>query len=281
MNKPVKKETEKPVPAETKAENNKSAQESVKLEVKKAMITGIRGITPTRWLFLLCLLAIVFAVLSLLFWVRARSTGERMGEAAGTQVGRAIGSLDGLTRGQLEGSEAGKAEGLSAKDTTADICGKVREVEKLEVLIASGTFSDVLSIGTNPVDYAALLSMKYHAVFTVDLETADITLREDGLHILLDPPEAEFIPVGEIEKRNEFQRPGFLFERGSAEAGYIATDNALNRLRPKAQERLQNDEALIESAKASAVTQLTQLVHAVSLTNPPVIVSFRGGVIGE
>ena len=111
-----------------------------------------------------------------------------------------------------------------------------------------------------------------------------------SLHVhnfaLLEDARVEFVPgfnvfTGEIEKKNEFQRPSFIFERGSAEAGYVATDNALNELRPKAQERLQENEALMKSARTSAITQLTQLVNAVSLTKPQVIVEFRGGAGNE
>lgn len=254
---------------------------AIEKELKQALKTVIKKIPPLGWFIIPCLVVTCLFAYSLNFRIHARSTGGTLGEGTGKLVGRAIGSLDGLTRGQIEGYEAGKAEGLSAKDTTADLSGKIQEVEKLEVLVASGTYSDVLSIGTDPIDYAALLSMKYNAVFTVNLGTADIELRDDGLHILLDQPEVEFIPVGEIEKKNEFQRPGFIFKRGSAEAGYVATDNALNELRPKAQERLQGNEALMKSARASATTQLTQLVNAVSLTKPLVFVDFRGGAGNE
>lgn len=217
------------------------------------------------------LLACVFTYL-LYFRMHVKETGSRLGEGTGVLVGRALGSIDGITRGQIEGFEAGKAEGLSAKDTTAELAGKIRNVERLEVLVASGTFSDVLEVGKSGTNYAALLSMKYHAVVTVDLGTADIELMDDGLHILLDQPVVDFLPIGEIEKRNEYQKGKYT---GSAVDGYDAAVNSMNEIRLKAQEKLQQDETIISSARNSAVTQLTQLVDAVSLTKPTVIVSFR------
>ena len=148
-------------------------------------------------------------------------------------------------------------------------------MEKLEVLIASGTFSDVLTVGEiKDPDYAALISMKYNAVFTVNLETADIELKANGLHILLDQPELEFNPIGEISKRNEYQRYGWT---GSAEEGYEAAINSTNEIKIKATEKLAEDESLMNAAKKSAVTQLTQLVNAVSLSKPKVFVEFHSG----
>lgn len=250
-------------------------------ELKSSLKKGVKKIPLVAWLVIPSIIIILLFAYSLSFSLNAQDTGGMLGEKAGVLVGRALGSLDGLTRGQIEGYEAGKAEGLSAKDTTTELSGKIQEVERLEVLVASGTFSDVISIGTDPVDYAALLSMKYNAVYTVDLRTADIELKDDGLHILLDQPVVEFIPVGEIEKKNEYQKKGFILKPGSAEDGYVAADNSMNIMKDKAQKKLQEDEYMMSAAKESAKTQLTQLVNAVSLTKPSVIVEFRGGVDNE
>lgn len=254
---------------------------AIKEELKSGLKKGIKKITLRAWFIVLCVLIVCLFIYSLNFRIHAQSTGGMLGGGTGKLVGRAIGSLDGMTRGQLEGYEAGKKEGLSAKDTTAELAGKIQEVEKLEVLVASGTFSDVISIGEDKVNYAALLSMKYNAIFTVDLDTADIVLEEDGLHITLDQPVVEFIPIGEIEKKNEFQRQGFIVEPGSAEEGYIAAENSMNAMQEKAQQKLQEYEALMKAARNYAETQLTQLVNAVSLTKPEVFVEFRGGTENE
>lgn len=254
---------------------------AIEKEIKKGFKAGIKKIPLLTWFIIPCVLLACVLTYSINFRINAQATGGMLGEGSGKLVGRAIGSIDGLTQGQIAGYEAGKKESLIAKDTTAELSGKIQEVEKLEVLVASGTFSDVLSIGEDPINYAVLLSMKYNAVFTVNLGTADIELREDGLHILLDQPEVEFIPIGEIEKKNEYQRSGFIFKPGSVKAGYVAADNSLNELKVKAQEKLQNDASMMKSARLSANTQLTQLVNAVSLKKPPVFVEYRGGAGNE
>jgi len=214
---------------------------------------------------LLC--ALVFLIN---FRINAQSKGGMVGQGAGTVVGRAIGSLEGLTVGQVEGYAAGKAEGLSAKDTTVELAGKIQEVERLQVLLASGTFSDILTVGGDK--YAALLAMEYNAVWTVDLSTAEIELKDDGLHILISQPEVEFVPVGDVDKVNEYQKYGFS---GSTEAGYDAFNNSTKQMRIKATEKLAGDESLMNAARASAVKQLEQLVNAVSLSKPKVFVEFR------
>lgn len=247
-------------------------------EVQKGFKGGIKKIPAVGWFIIPCVLLICLFAYSINFRLTAQSAGGALGETSGKLVGRAIGSLEGLTKGQVEGYTAGKEEGLSAKDTTAELSGKIQEVERLEVLVASGTYSDVLSIGDKEKpDYAALLSQKYNAVFTVDLGTAEINLEDDGLHILLEQPRVEFVPVGDIEKVNEFQKAGFVFETGSAEDGWKAALNSMDQITVKAQEQLQNNESLMKAARSAAVTQLTQLVNAVSLSKPAVLIEFQGG----
>jgi len=228
-------------------------------------------------LYILMIALVTFLAIALIFIINfrisAQSTGSMLGEGTGILVGRAVGSLDGLKDGWREGYNAGKEKGLRAEDTTAQLSGKIQEVEKLEVLVASGTYCDVLTVGNKEdPDYAALISMRYNAVFTVNLETADISLREDGLYILLDQPELEFNPIGEITKKNEYQRHGWT---GSIKEGDKATINSINEIKTKATEKLSGDESLMESARNSAVTQLKQLVNAVSLSKPEVFVEFH------
>ncbi len=255
-----------------------SLKKDVVKEMQKKIKDGIKKIPVVGWFLIPSILFLGMFIYSLNFWMNAQSTGGALGETSGKLAGRAVGSLEGLTKGQLEGYAAGKEEGLSAKDTTAELAVKIQEVEKLEVLVASGIYSDVLSIGKeDSPDYAALLSQKYNAVYTVDLSTAVINLEDDGLHILLDQPKVEFIPIGEIEKVNEFQKKGFVFETGSAEDGWKAALNSMDQITVRAQEQLQNNDSLMQAARATAKTQLIQLVNAVSLSKPDVFVDFRGG----
>lgn len=229
----------------------------------------LKKIPVTTIPVILCVVMLCALVFLINYRINAESTGNMVGEGTGTLVGRAVGSLEGLTVGQIEGHQAGKEAGLSAKDTTAELSGKIQKVEKLQVLVASGTYSDILTVGD---DYAALLSQQYNAVFTVDLGTAEIELREDGLHILLDQPSVEFLPVGEIIKENEYQKNGFT---GSTEDGYDALNNSANQMKQKATEKLAGDASMMAAAKASAETQLIGLVNAVSLSKPEVIIEWR------
>jgi hypothetical protein len=216
---------------------------------------------------------VVALSLILIFVVRLRinanATGKSVGEGVGTLVGRAAGSFDGLTKGRQEGYEAGKSKGLSAEDTEVELSGKIKEVQRLQVLLASGILSDVLSIGDK---YAALVAIKYNAVFTVDLGTAEIALEGNRLHILLDQPAVDFIPVGEIEKMSEYQNNPFT---GKAGDGYTALNNAAKKMKKEAEEKLAGDASMMAAASASAQTQLTQLVNAVSLSKPKVSIEFK------
>lgn len=220
---------------------------------------------------ILCVILMLFTVYAVYFRVTAESTGNRIGESTGTMVGRAVGSFEGLTAGQAKGYDDGRNAGLDAEDTTAELAGKIQEVKKLEVLVASGTYSDILSVGD---DYAALLSQKYNAIFTVDLSTADIELRDDGLHIVLDLPSVDFIPIGDIIKVNEYQKYGFT---GDTEAGYDALNNSANQIEDNATKKLAEDASMMTAAKASAEKQLISLVNAVSISKPKVFVEWRGG----
>lgn len=229
----------------------------------------IKKVPLSAYLFVPCVLLICLLAFLLNYSIHAKSTGGEIGKVTGTLVGRAVGSLEGLTKGQIDGYKKGKAAGLSAKDTTVELSVKIQEVQRLQVLVASGKFSDILSVGD---DYAALLSMKYNAVFTVNLGTAEIDLQNDGLHILLDQPKVEFFPVGKIVKENVYQKGNYT---GSAEDGYDAFINSSNEIKVKAMEQLSGDASMISAARTSAETQLVQLVNAVSLSKPEVFVQFR------
>lgn len=220
---------------------------------------------------ILCVLLLCILVFLVNFRINAASTGGAIGEGTGTLVGRAIGSLEGLTTGQSEGTKAGKAKGLSAEDTAAELSGKIKEVQKLQVLVASGTYTDMITVGQNK-DYAAILSQQYNAVFTVDLATADIALEKDGLHIILDDPIVKFEPLGKYTILNEYQKHGFT---GDADSGHQAVLNSANTLRDKVTEVLKGDESMMTAAKTSAEKQLVGLVKAVSLSKPEVIIEWR------
>ena len=230
-----------------------------------------KKIPPVAFPLIICVVLLCVLVLLINFRIHAASTGGLIGEGTGTMVGRALGSLEGLTLGQIEGFNAGKEKGLSAEDTTAELSGKIKEVQRLQVLVASGTYTDMITGGAKQ-DYAAILSQQYNAVFTVDLATAEIVLKEDGLHITLDQPSVEFLPIGKYAILNEYQKNGFV---GDANRGHKAVINSANQLKDKATEMLASDASMIAAARASAEEQLVGLVKAVSLSKPEVIIGWR------
>ncbi len=230
-----------------------------------------KKIPPTTIPMLACVVLLCALAFIISYRVNAASTGGLIGQSTGTMVGKAIGSLEGLTVGQRDGYAAGKAKGLSAEDTTAELSGKIKEVAKLQVLVASGTYTDMITVGENE-DYAAIISQQYNAVFTVNLATANIELREDGLHIELDQPKAEFLPIGEVSILNEYQKHGY---KGSAADGYTAAINAINKLKEEGMKAFAGYDSMLQASRVSAEEQLIGLVKAVSLSKPEVIIEWR------
>ena len=230
-----------------------------------------KKIPPVALPLIFCVALLCLMLFLISFRINAASAGSLIGEGTGTLVGRALGSFEGLTTGQIEGHNAGKEKGLSAEDTTAELSGKIKEVKKLQVLVASGTYTDILTVGEKK-DYAAILSQQYDAVFTVDLATADIDLKNDGLHITLDQPKVEFEPIGDYAILNEYQKNGFV---GDADSGHLAVINSANQIKVKAADMLATDVSMTAAAKTSAENQLVSLVKAVSLSKPEVIIEWR------
>ena len=220
------------------------------------------------------ILILAAVVLGIAFYYNraAASIGDDVGRETGTLVGRAIGSMEGMTKGREEGTAAGKAAGLSAEDTTVDIAGEIKKVSNLEVLVASVKINDVHSIGEN-VEYAALYLLKGDVIFSVDLSRAEVETQSDGLHIILPLPQGElYIDQSQVEKVAEYQR--HLFS-GSAEDGFDAYLNSWVKVYEASAETLDNYDVLIESAKASAVKQVTQLAQSVLINNQQIKVEFR------
>ena len=223
----------------------------------------------------LCALLLIFMVY---FRCNAQSTGEKIGQSAGIAAGRAVGSVEGLTAGQAEGYAAGKEAGLNAEDTEVEISGKIKEVQNLQVLVASGTYSDVLKIGT---EYAALFTQKYEVIFKVDLSTADIRLDKstNTLEITIDDPEAEFHKKGDAEIEKEDGEKHLYSE--NAQEGYDSAIKSIGEIEESVIAEFNADNTLMDAARSSAKTQLEQLAKAVSVsgTKLNVEVLFRGSEV--
>ena len=231
----------------------------------------IKKISVTTIPLIGCITLFCVLVFLIDYRLNAASAGAIIGEKTGICVGRAIGSIEGLTKGQKDGTEAGKDKGLSGEDTIVEISGKIKEVARLQVLVASGTYADMVIIGEEK-DYAAIISQDYNAVFTVDLANADIYLEDSVLYITLDQPVAQFNTVGDMSIDNEYQKHGF---KGYADDGNIAAINVINKLKEEGMKALKGYEAMMTSARASAEAQLKGLVKAVSISSHSVHIEWR------
>ena len=219
-----------------------------------------------------CILAACALAFAIYYNMNAASFGNNLGQGTGSLVGRALGSLEGMTRGREEGTAAGKAAGLSAEDTEADIANEIKKISNLEVLVASVKINDFHSIGEN-VEYAALYLMKGDVVFSVDLSQAEIETRGNNLKVTLPLPHGElYIDQSQVEKVAEYQKHFFS---GSAEDGFDAYLNSMEKVYEASAETLDNYEVLIEAAKESAEKQVRQLALSVMVNTPQINVEFK------
>lgn len=215
----------------------------------------------------------LLGILLYLFFLRTRAAvlGEKLGTNMGIVSGKVIGSIEGMTKGRAEGTEAGKQEGLSAKDTTATITSQIRQMENLEVLVASVKLRNFHTIGVN-TSYAALYLANGSVVFSVDLSKASITAENGELTITLPMPEGNlYIDESTITKVAEYQKRYFT---GSAEDGFDAYLNTMAQMQKASEETLDNYEALLTSAKKAAENQLKMLVRAVSVDVNEIVIAW-------
>ena len=222
---------------------------------------------------ILCVLMACVLVYAISLRINASSMGGGLGSSAGSLVGKAIGSLEGMTTGRVEGITAGKEAGLSAEDTEAEIANQIQQVENLEVLVASVKLSNFHTIGNedNP-NYAALYLVNGNVVFTVDMSVAEITVQEDGLHIVLPKPVGTlYLDDSSVEKVAEYQKKFF---NGSAEDGFDAYLNTMAKMQEATEETLDNYDVLISSAREAAVNQVTLLAQSVSTSYDNVVIEW-------
>ncbi len=210
----------------------------------------------------LVLFVLVGCILAYVIYLRvnAVSMGKNMGSSMGSLAGKAVGSVEGMTKGRIKGNEEGKKAGLSAEDTVAEVANKMRQIENLQVLVASVKLRDFHSIGDN-VAYAALYLAKGDYVFTIDLSEAVIRIGDNELIIELPNPEGTlYIDESSVNKIAEYQRKWF---NGSAEDGYNAYLNTRKKLQEASEETLDNYEELFAAAKDAGEKQVTRLAQTV------------------
>lgn len=214
--------------------------------------------------FIACVLIYV-----IILRVNAESMGTTFGQSTGSQVGKFVGSFEALTD-YREAYAEGKEQGLSAEDTTAEVANKIKEVERLEVLVASVKLNDIHTVGD---DYAALYLLKGDAVFAVDLSKAEIVEESDALLILLPQLEMDLIvDQSKIEKVAEYQK---LLFNGSSEDGFDAYLNSMAKIVEESKETLVNYDSLKKTAEETAIKQVKQLANSVAVEKRDVVVKFK------
>lgn len=248
---------------EDSKQNDLIADKSRKNHSKQRQTNRIKEWMPSgKGTVLLCMLMTICLISAICFRLKAASIGSKAGSSLGNTAGKAIGSLEGITKGRSEGSEAGKKQGLSAEDTKAEISSQIKHMGSLEVMAASVNLSNFHTIGEKNSHryYAALYLCKGSVVFTVDLNEAEITSDESGLHIELSRPRGTlYIDNSTIEKAAEYQTKFF---DGSAEEGFDAYLKSMEKIHEASTETLDNYEELLKNAKDMAEDRISYLVNA-------------------
>ena len=219
----------------------------------------------------LLFIAFILAVSAAFFWYRSENIGESIGSGAGKMTGLAVGSYRGVTDGLEKGADAGKEAGLNSDDLTMEISNAIREVGKLEVLVANVEIPDYHEVGKK---YAALYLFRGSAVFSVYLSKASISKTAEGeVIILLPEPEAVVnINDSETELLAEYQRKFF---NGSADDGFQAYLNSLRLIDQISLEKVSNYDVLMNMAKNSAKKQVEMLTGNVCVNCGRISVLFR------
>lgn len=203
--------------------------------------------------------------------INATSIGGSLGGGLGTAAGRAVGSFEGITKGRSEGIAEGKTDGLSAEDTEATIENELRQLEKLEVLVASVKLSNFHTNGEKK-NYAALYLVNGNVVFTVDMSQVQVTDDGPNKNIVLPKPTGELkLDDSTVEKVAEYQTKLF---NGSAEDGFDTHLKTMKKVQEASEETLDNYDTLVESAEEAAERQVTRLVQAVSSGDRNVVITF-------
>ena len=219
----------------------------------------------------LLFIAFILAVSAAFFWYRSENIGASIGSGAGKMTGLAVGSYRGVTDGLEKGADAGKEAGLNSDDLTMEISNAIREVGKLEVLVANVEIPDYHEVGKK---YAALYLFRGSAVFSVDLSKASISKTAEGeVIILLPEPEAVVnINDSETELLAEYQRKFF---NGSADDGFQAYLNSLRLIDQISLEKVSNYDVLMNMSKNSAKKQVEMLTGNVCVNCGRISVLFR------
>ena len=253
-------DTSVPKPQE---ERKRTKQQRKKKSVKFSDVLFWFSMHRQAALFLLPVAAAVFAFL--------------IAPAIGSSVGMAVGSYEGVT----EGLNDGKIDGLSAEDTTAIFVNKLKETQKLQVLLMNLQLTDLYiqpeNKKNNP-DYAALFAFNGEGVFTVDLAKSEAKKDPESGKIFIHIPQPDFdvyIDDSSIEKVDgaEYKAPWYK-GNGSTADGYTGWLNSREQLDKKVKDEMLRDNGPMEQARASALRQVMQLAESLCKDGTTVEICF-------
>lgn len=231
----------------------------------------LNKIFGSRSLFKFALsLLLIFAVFFMAnFYIHYIKTAETLGR----NVGSAVGNIKGITTGMQHGVEDGKYVGIHADDYEVEVKSLMAQTSKLEVLVADAAVYTKFEIGKK---YEAMYIYKGDAIFTVDLAKANAKKQGSNRIKIESPmPVVEFIiSESETEKLFDSQKGIFIGDKSGGYEAYIEHRNTLNQ---HLEDELVGYDMLLESAKESAIRQLTSLAKSVCGREFEVEVEFKIG----
>lgn len=252
---------------EPQEERKRTKQRRKKKSVKFSDVLFWFSMHRQAALFLLPVAAAVFAFL--------------IAPAIGSSVGMAVGSYEGVTKGLIDGYNDGKIDGLSAEDTTAVFVNKLKETQKLQVLLMNLQLTDLYiqpENKKNDPDYAALFAFNGEGVFTVDLAKSEAKKDPESGKIFIHIPQPDFdvyIDDSSIKKVDgaEYKAPWYK-GNGSTADGYTGWLNSREQLDKKVKEEMLRDDGPMEQARASALRQVGQLAESLCKDGTTVEICF-------
>ena len=255
---------------ELQEERKRTKQRRKKKSVKFSDVLFWFSMHRQAALFLLPVAAAVFAFL--------------IAPAIGSSVGMAVGSYEGVTKGLIDGYNDGKIDGLSAEDTTAVFVNKLKETQKLQVLLMNLQLTDLYmqpENKKNDPDYAALFAFNGEGVFTVDLAKSEAKKDPESGKIFIHIPQPDFdvyIDDASIEMVDgaEYKAPWYK-GNGSTVNGYTGWLNSHEQLDQQAKAEMLRDDGPMEQARASALRQVKQLTDSICKDGTTVEVCFFEG----
>ena len=209
------------------------------------------------------LVAVLALTGSLIISSALNKNARKKGEELGKKVGTAVGSYQGFTSDYKSAQEKAEAEEKQKKleENNIKYAQRMRQTEKLDVLMVTFNVVDEQEVGK---EYSAVLFAKAHAIFSVDMGKADVSMSEDNvLTITLPQPQVEvYIDENSITKESEMNR---LFFDGNAEDGFDAYLDSMVKMEENSKTKAYSNQKFWDEARDSAEQQVRRLANGVSV----------------